>query len=174
MRAMFNFLTYVLIRTAAFPFEWMPYSWIHAIGKGLGLFLFYVMPHYRKRTLSNLALAKELKLNHFEIRRIGKEAFQNLATVCLEYPRLFKEKTLSSLIKCENPETADSIRKEGKGIIFYCAHLSNWEMLFIEGTNRMKGIAIGKPIKNKFLYRWVVSIREKYGGTIISQKNAIK
>ncbi len=38
----------------------------------------------------------------------------------------------------------------------------------------MKGIAIGKSIKNKRLYRWVLSIREKNGGRIIAPRNAVK
>jgi KDO2-lipid IV(A) lauroyltransferase len=38
----------------------------------------------------------------------------------------------------------------------------------------MKGIAIGKPIKNMRLYRWILKIREKYGGRIIAQSQCIK
>jgi KDO2-lipid IV(A) lauroyltransferase len=38
----------------------------------------------------------------------------------------------------------------------------------------MKGIAIGKPIKNKRLYKWIVSIRERHGGTIIAPRNAVR
>ena len=38
----------------------------------------------------------------------------------------------------------------------------------------MSGVAIGKPIKNSFLYQWVLSIRQKFGGKIITPRNAIK
>jgi Kdo2-lipid IVA lauroyltransferase/acyltransferase len=38
----------------------------------------------------------------------------------------------------------------------------------------MKGIAIGKSIKNKRLYRWILSIRERYGGKIIAPRNAVR
>ncbi len=165
--------TYYLIRLLAFPFQWMPYSWIHAIGNRLGAILFYLMPTYRKRTFSNLSLAKELNLSKTDLMKIAKQSFQNLATVCLEYPRLSAEKHLSPSILCENPEEAEKLHKQGQGIIFFCAHLSNWEVLFLEGTSRMQGIAIGKPIKNKSLYRWILSIREKYGGRIVTQRNAL-
>ena len=165
--------SYWFIRILAYPLQWMPYSWIHCLGKWIGNLIFYCMPSYRKRTLSNLGLATDLALSKQEILQIAKESFQNLAIVCLEYPRLGREKTLSPSIYCENPETATALHKEKKGIIFFCGHLSNWEVLFLDGTTRMQGVAIGKPIKNQRLYRWIVSIREKYGGKIIAQKNGI-
>jgi len=167
-------LVYWLIRCAAFPFQWMPYSWIQRMGRFFGSLIFHFVPKYRKRTLSNLALAKDLALSPKELIRIGKESLQNLATVCLEYPRLSREKRLPPTIYCENPETAQKLSEKGKGIVFFCAHLSNWEILFLEGTSRMRGIAIGKPIHNKRLYRWILSIREKYGGKIIAQSQCVK
>ena len=38
----------------------------------------------------------------------------------------------------------------------------------------MPGVAIGRPIKNDYLYRWVLSIREKYGGKIVNRKSGVK
>ena len=38
----------------------------------------------------------------------------------------------------------------------------------------MNGIAIGKSIKNKYLYNWVLRIRQKKGGRIIAPRNAVK
>jgi KDO2-lipid IV(A) lauroyltransferase len=152
----------------------MPYSWIQRVGRALGILLFYAMPKYRKRTLSNLALAKEFSLSKDELIRISKESFQNLAIVCLEYPRLSREKKLSKFISCENPEEAARLVQQGTGVVFFCGHLANWEVLFLEATSRMKGVAVAKPIRNGRLYRWIVGIREKYGGKIIPQSQCIK
>lgn len=165
---------YWLIRIASIPFQWMPYSWIHAIGRIIGSLMFHTMRKYRKRTLSNLALARDLALTKEDLIRVSIESFQNLAIVCLEYPRLSWEKRLSPKIQCANPETAERLTREGKGIVFFSAHLSNWEILFLEATRRMKGIAVAKPIHNKRLYRWILSIREKYGGKIIAQSQCVK
>lgn len=165
--------SYYFIRIAAYPFSWMPYSWIHRLGSWIGLLIFHCIPGYRKRVFSNLSLAKGLHLSPQQLIQVAKQTFQNLAILCLEYPRLSAEKDLSPTIFCENPEVAESLHAQGKGIIFFCGHLSNWEVLFLEGTRRMPGIAVGKPIKNKRLYRWIVSIREKYGGKIIPQNRAL-
>ncbi len=60
------------------------------------------------------------------------------------------------------------------GAIFLSAHQSNWEIAFIAMTEYYPGIAIGRPIKNKWLYRWLLSIREMNGGKIVLPKNAIR
>lgn len=64
--------------------------------------------------------------------------------------------------------------KEGKPVIFLCGHQANWEILFLEATRRMPGAAIGRPIKNRLLYSWILSIREKYDGKIFEPKEAFK
>lgn len=167
-------LEYYLIRIATFPISLLPYCWIHALGKILGLIGYYTMREYRKRALSNLALAKDLSLSKKELIKTAKQSFQNLAINCLEYARFSRETRFSKVIHCENPEVASQLHAEGKGIIFFCAHQSNWEVLFLDGTTRMKGTAIGKAIKNKRLYQWIVAMREKNGGKIISPQNAVR
>ncbi len=165
---------YFLIRFATYPCSFLPHSLLHWIGKRIGSIAFYFMREYRKRALSNLALANDLAFTHSELIRYAKKSFQNLAINCLEYPKFSRETQASRFVHCENPEVANEIYKQGKGIIFFCGHQSNWEVLFLDGTTRMNGVAIGKAIKNKRLYNWVVSIREKYGGKIIAPRNALK
>lgn len=169
-----NKLSYYLIRIITFPLMYMPFQMIHKIGKVLGFIAYFVLTEYRKRTLSNLALATDLKLSNNEIKKIAIKSFQNLAITVLEYPKLYSTKDLSKIVKCENPNLANQLYSEKKGIIFFCAHQSNWEVLFLDGTSRMQGIAIGRPIKNKKLYKWIIKIRQKMGGRIITPKNALR
>jgi Kdo2-lipid IVA lauroyltransferase/acyltransferase len=169
-----HFLIYALIRIITFPFAFLPYSWIHATGILLGTIGYYLVPKYRKRALSNLSLATDLALSKKELIRLARASCQNLMITALEYSKFAKEKNISKIATCVNPEEASRIMKEGKGIIFFCAHQANWETLFLEGTSRMPGVAIGRPIRNKYLYNWILSIREKFGGKIIPRKNAAK
>jgi KDO2-lipid IV(A) lauroyltransferase len=168
-------LLYFFIRALTWPIRYLPYSWIRQLGRNLGRIAFYCMTDYRKRSLSNLALANDLHIgSEKELREIAKQSFENLAINVLEYPSFDRETNFSRAVQCVNPEIADTLYREGKGIIFFCGHQSNWEVLFLDGTCRMKGIAIGKAIKNRRLYRWVLSIREKNGGRIIAPRNAVK
>jgi KDO2-lipid IV(A) lauroyltransferase len=165
---------YFLIRLLTAPVLLLSYSRIHRWGRVLGTAAFYLIPKFRKRALSNLALATSLRLSNSEIARYAKEAMQNLVITCLEYPKLAKETDMHRVALCENPEQADAIRKQGKGVIFFCGHQANWEVLFLEGTSRMPGVAIGRPVANNALYRWVLTIRERFGGTIIPPSQAVR
>ncbi len=168
-----NKLVYFLIRIITFPLMYLPFKVIHKFGKVVGLIAYFTLKQYRKRTLSNLALADDLKLTQTQIKKIAIKSFQNLAITVLEYPKLYAKNDLSKVIICENPQIANDLYLKKIGIIFFCAHQSNWEVLFLDGTTRMQGIAIGRPIKNKKLYKWIIKIRQKKGGKIITPKNAL-
>ncbi len=166
--------SYFLIRTLTAPLSILPIRVIHLIGKGVGLCCYHLIPNYRKRVFSNLSLASDLKLSEKEMIHIAKKAFENLAITCLEYPKFSTLQKTNAVIECENPEEAEKIISDNKGIIFFCGHQANWEVLFLEGTQRMSGVAIGRPIKNPILYRWLQRIREKFGGKIIAPRHALK
>lgn len=171
---MIYLFTYALIRVITLPLAYLPYPIIHFLGKHLGSLCYFLLPRFRKRALSNLALAKDLALSNEQIRRTAKASFQNLMITCLEFPKLAKEKEISKIAICENPEKAYSLIKPDKGVIFFCGHLSNWELLFLEGTSRMKGVAIGRPIKNRYLYNWVLQMRQKFGEKSSPLKTPLK
>ena len=168
-----NALSYHSIRWATTSIGRLPSNFVNSLGKWLGRALYYLLPKFRKRALSNLALATDLNLSNKEIPALAKLSFENLATTLLEYGKLCVCKNLD-FVTCENHHKAEQILKGGKGVIFFCAHQANWEILFLEGASRMPGVAIGRPIKNKLLYQWITTIRERFGGTIIAPKDAIK
>jgi Kdo2-lipid IVA lauroyltransferase/acyltransferase len=167
-----HLLSFLCIRMATFPFAYLPTSWTQKIGQILGTATFYLYPKFRKRTLSNLALV--LSLSEHELVALAKKSMQNLMITVLEYAKLSSLKDIHQVAYCQNPETAQAIIDKGQGVIFFCGHQANWEVLFIEGTKRMPGVAIGRPVKNQFLYRWVLKLREQNGGKIIAPQNAIR
>lgn len=166
------FFTLVLILT--WPVRFLSYSAIHRLGESLGTCAYLFIPKFRKRCLSNLALASSLALSEKQIRSYAKASLQNLMITCLEYAKFASEKQIDRVATCVNPEQADRWMAENKPVIFFCGHQSNWEILFLEGTSRMPGVAIGRPIKNTFLYDWILDIRQKFGGKMIAPQNAIK
>ncbi|MBN1914774.1 MAG: hypothetical protein JW769_02665 [Parachlamydiales bacterium] len=167
-------LYYYFVRCITYPIGFLPLRWIHFLGKIIGTFSYYFLRDYRKTALSNLALASHLSLSNQQIISFCKQSFQNLAINVLEYPFFDRVKNYADIIHCNNPSVAQELYSHHQGIIFFCGHLANWEVLFLDGNRRMQGIAIGKPIKNKELYRWIVSIRERTGGKMIVPQNALK
>ncbi len=139
----------------------------------MGPLIFFLLSRYRKRTLSNLSLS-DLLLDDTTKINLAKNSLGNLLSICLEYGKLSREKNIKRVVTCINPEEAEAILKEGKGLIFLCAHQANWELFFLEGSSRMQGIAIGQPIQNSYLYNWILSIRQKFGGKIVPPEQAVK
>jgi len=170
-------IIYYFIRIFTYPLSFFPIKTIHLLGKIIGSLAFYIMPEYRKTALSNLALSNlNLKKKNKNIKKIARKSFQNLAINILEFLKLSKMKNenLKNFITCKNPQKAQKLYKNKKGIIFFCGHQANWDLLFIDGNLRMKGVAIARPIENKKLYKWLLSIREKTNGKIVNKKNGIK
>ncbi len=162
-----HLFSYLALRIATFPVIFLPYKAVHRVGKVLGSIAYYLMPSFRKRALCNLSYAGLAD-------KYAKESFQNLMINCLEYAKLAREKDISKIAVCENPEVAQSYIDKGQGVIFFCGHQSNWEILFLEGTTRMPGVAIGRPIKNRYLYNWVLKMRQKFGGKIVPKEQSVK
>ncbi len=167
-------LSFILILVLTWPIRWLPYSAIHRLGAFFGTVAYYTLPKFRKRALSNLALASSLQLSEDQIKQLAKASLQNLMITCLEYAKFASEKNIHRVASCVNPDQASQLMKDNKPVIFFCGHQSNWEVLFLEGTSRMPGVAIGRPIKNYYLYNWVLAIRQKYAGKMIAPQNAIR
>jgi len=167
-------LSYWILRAFTFPLGFFPFFLLRFLGKVLGFLGYYSISSYRKRALSNLAMAKTLSLTDTECRKIALRSMQSLMINCLEYPKLYYTKNLQKHLVCKNPEEAVKLSQKGVGIVFFCGHQANWEALFLDGTSRMKGLTIGKPTKNPYLYKWVLALREKFGGVVVNPKNALK
>ena len=167
-------ISFISILILTWPVRWLPYSAIHGLGEFLGSCAYYLIPKFRKRSLSNLSLASSLPLSEEQIRHYAKASLQNLMITCLEYAKFDAETKIDRVATCVNPEQADLLMKANRPVIFFCGHQSNWEILFLEGTSRMPGVAIGRPIKNTYLYNWVLSVRQKFGGKMIAPHNAIR
>jgi KDO2-lipid IV(A) lauroyltransferase len=144
------------------------------MGKFLGSIAYYLGGKHSKRTLNNLAIAKSLQLSPSQMKAIAKKSFQNLVITTLEYFKLkYSRDRLEEIVVCDNPEIIDSILEQKKGIIFLSGHQANWEVPFLKLTQKISGIAIGRPIKNYILYKWILSIRQMFGGKVIHPKQAL-
>lgn len=150
------------------------YKNLNLAGNFLGRAIYYLVPKYRKRILSNLSLASSFQFTEKMLKETAIKSLQSLATALLEFPKFYTENDLSQIVCCTNPEIADQFIKKGQGVIFFCAHQANWELFFLEGNSRMKGVAIGRPIKNSFIYDWILKVRTRFGGEIIEPKKAMK
>src|SRR5689334_5438637 len=100
---------FIVLQIVFWPVRWLPFAAIHKLGAFLGTILFYASAKFRKRSLSNLALASALKLEHEDLYRIAKESLENLMITCLEYFKFASLSSVKGVIECENPEQAQEL-----------------------------------------------------------------
>ncbi len=174
MRNFLHFLSYLAVRMICFPISLLPLPLLHQVGRWLGRAAYYCHFSFRKKTLTNLSIASKLALTEEEKKKIAKKSFESLAITCLEFCRLHKENIDHLIIRKGAHVEIETLLQKGTGIIFLTAHQANWEIPFLFMTQHYPGVAIGRPIKNKRLYNWVLSMREKYKGRIVMPKHAIK
>lgn len=167
-------LSFYLLSGVLRSLSFLSYKGLYRLAKVLAPICYQLIAKYRKRALSNLQLAKELNLSRASIIDISKKSLFHLLLTALEYGKLSKLKTLDGLVSSPFQSEADAILNRHQGVVFFCGHQSNWELLFLDATSRHKGVCIGKPIKNKKLYQFILSIREKFKGRVIIPKDAYK
>lgn len=167
-------ISYLLIRFFGFWIGLMPYRWIRGLGCALGSSIFWCYPPLRKKAMSNLAIAFGESRSEKERLCIARRSFQNLVITMLELFKI-KKSHLPSLICIREPEKVIALQEKGQGIVFLTGHQSNWEFPFL-AINMLApgGVAVGRPIKNRLLYRWILSVRQMNGGRIIGPKQAMK
>lgn len=158
-----------------FPISLLSYHSIHRLGKFLGTIAYLFGPKDRRKiTYNNLALAKDLKLSEKDIKRIAKESYQNLIINSLEFFRLKKSKNkIDHFVNSKNKDPLENLVAKGQGALCVTGHISNWELCFLNHTQKSPASAIGKQIKNRKLYEYILSVREMHGGKIVDMKNAI-
>ena len=167
-------LSYWTFKIVSLPLRYMSYGAINRVSKALGTLIFYCSRQFRKRTMNNLAVAKSLAMDEKRMFDVAKKSMQNSMRVLLEYFRLKGSKgNLEEIAVEDNPEVVDESLRAGRGLIIFTGHQSNWEILFLLLSSRLSGACIGRPIANKLLYEFILSVREIYGGRVIAPKKAI-
>jgi len=168
-----NTLTYLLFRSVGFFISLLSYKAIYRVGMVLGAVVFIFHRSFRKKAMTNLAICYGDKLDEKGRKRIARRSFQNIMITCLEFFRLKKSKgNIEEIVHLKNNPKVVELLEKGQGVIFLSAHQGNWEIPFIALTEKYAGIAIGRPIKNKRLYDYIMSVRQMHGGTIIMPKQA--
>ncbi|MFM2153059.1 MAG: hypothetical protein RL199_1494 [Pseudomonadota bacterium] len=136
-----------------------------ALGRGLGAFVFHVVPFRRRVVLYNLAHAYP-DLSEAARRRIAKDCYRQLGRWLVEtlvLPRL-SEADVASLVRFEGVERLRAAQAAGTGAVVCLAHLGNWELLGYGAAQQgLTFHAITKVLKGTFNERLHASRRRVFG-----------
>ncbi len=170
-----HYIAYLLLRVVCAIINCIPYAVVRVIARSLGGSLFFLLRGRRKVTLDNLRHALSDTYNEKELRVIARKAFANLGLLVIEFVRIpqMVRKGFLNYVTIERKEIVWKALEKNKGVILLISHYGNWELMAV-----MAGIigypisAVGRPMKNKYIYRYIERIRG-YSGLKALQKKGV-
>lgn len=170
-----QFLVYILV----YPFLWLvsilPFRLLYLVSDGVYVLLYYIIGYRRKTVTENLRLVFPMK-SEKEIATIRKAFYHHLSDMFLEMTKTItiSESELKKRFKITNPEEFKRLESLNKSIILIFGHYASWEWsIVLQQYINFKGLAVYKPLANRYFDRLVKNIRSKFNTDLISTKETI-
>ena len=157
-------------------FQGIPLSLRRALFTGLFRLFFHLVPRQRLIAVYNLRRAFPEKSDD-EILRIARGVYRNMGIMAAEFfdvPRLTKE-NIGELVEPEGLEHCLKALEKGRGVLFFTAHFSNWELSAAAAALLIKPVvAIYRTLDNALLDHLVLRVRSATGNTLIPKEHSMR
>ena len=166
---------YYLLLIFAYGLSRLPTTWCYALGRGLGMLTYYLLPIRSKVARENVDRVFGDALSQKEKKDIILESYQTLATVGLETIRLrFVSKAdLLESVEVYGSKHIDGAVQKSKGAIVVSGHFGN---IVISGcAEAARGVpvyVIAKNLHNKAAEKIYFETIRQFGITRISTKRS--
>lgn len=176
MKKFFWLLEYGFFRGFAFLLSLIPLRVCYKIADGLGVIAVRFLGIRRRIMLENLRLAFREEKSEAELRKIAEASMQNLLKLTVEFvrtPQVSKDPE-RYLEMPDMTSLFEAIKKRGH-FMAVVSHFGNWEWLAI--PVKRYGIlthAIGRPLKNPYLYRYIRHMREAANLKNVDKSGAVR
>ena len=181
IRRFIFFAEYLLIRIVGACFNLLPFSLVLRLARPLGLLLFQCLGPYRRIALENLRGAFGREKSEAEIIQIAKESFVYLAEFGAGWLRLpHFARHPNRYLKINGVERIGAALEKKKGAFLFLSHGGNWEAASLIGgwlIAKPLGTAIhalARPLRNPYLYHYVLHLRGLLGLRSISKIGAVR
>ncbi len=176
MKQFTDYLNYLVLRVIVFLINLIPLKLAQRIASFVGLLLYKILKKRRLATLNNLREAFKSEKSEEEIVRIAKKSFQNMAMIAPEFLKIRKLAfRLREIMPVEKDKIVWDVLAEKRGVVFLIFHIGNWDFLGVEAARMGFPIsAIGRPLKNPYVYNYVRDTRAITGMKNIDKDGALK
>jgi Kdo2-lipid IVA lauroyltransferase/acyltransferase len=157
-------------------FSALPWSMRKKLFLTLARLVYHLAPRQRIITLHNLVCAFQGK-DITEIQSIARGAYCNLGLIAAEYfnlPHLTQE-NIHKWVVVEGLDHYQHALARGKGILFFSAHFSNWELSATAFALLVKPITVlYRPLDNPVLDEVVRRVREASGNMTLPKEHSMR
>lgn len=171
-----HFLTYLAARCITGILNLLPYPVVQALGRTAGTLVYYCHQSRRAIALDNLRSALGDMYPESELKRIARQSCVNLVLVFLEFIRVPEMvKDFPRYVTLVRGEMVWNELKKGHGVILLVSHYGNWELMAImAGIVKYPISAVGRPMKNPYIYNYIKRIREYTGLRSLEKKGTAR
>ena len=176
LRKFFFIIEYGLFRGLAFALSFVPLRVCYRLADVCGMGAVRFLGIRRTVMLENLRAAFGKEKSESELHRIAEASMQNLLKLALEFIRT-PQVSKDPAPYIEPPDMSpllDAVTKHGN-FIAVVSHFGNWEWLAI--PLKPLGLfthAVGRPLKNPYLYRYIRNTRETANLKNIDKAGAVR
>ncbi len=170
-----QFLAYIVVYPLLWLISILPFRLLYVLSDCVYLLMYYIVGYRKKVVLDNLKLVFPDKSEE-ELMAIRKKFYKHLADMFLEMIKTMSisERELRRRFKILNPGEFKRLEALDKSIILIFGHYASWEWAIeIQNYINYKGLAVYKPLANKYFDNLVRGIRTKFKTSLISTKNII-
>ena len=145
----------------------LPLNWLQALGRGLGVLLWWLPNKSRRITLINLRLCLP-QLSDASRERLCQQNLKQTATGLLELPWVWShpQATLSHVQAVQNGDALRDTLAAGRPAIILAPHLGNWEVLNFWLSEQFDFHAVWLPSGMDALDALIREGREQFRATL--------
>jgi Kdo2-lipid IVA lauroyltransferase/acyltransferase len=160
------FLSWLSYNALIVPLSLLPMRMLYVISDGLYLIVYHLVGYRKKVVMTNLQNSfPELSPNERKV--IAKKFYHHLCDLVVESLKTFtaSRKEAMSRIQWVGLERINSYFDQGRPVLLAAGHYGNWELVAVTFDTFAKhhGIAIYKPLTNRYFDKKMVESRMKFG-----------
>jgi len=174
MRDLYYRLQYYFVRVSVFVISRLSYSFSNRIAEMIGSLLF-LRKRRRQIALDNIQAAFP-KLTHKEVLEIGRRSMVGMIKVATEFIQICPPgEGLDKSVEIKGRDYVKEALQLNRGVLFVVSHFGNWELMGLSmAANGVPAHAVGKPMKNPYIYKLLQKMRVSTGMETIDQTGAVK
>lgn len=171
-----DFCSYVLYRAGSFLLTLLPLPFLFRLGQFLGFWAWLILPHYRRLSLRNLAIAFGDEQSPGALRRLVRRHFQRLGAnlLCSIKVAVMPLAELEKRITIDNLEAIHQHLRAGRPVVAILSHLGNWEVfsqIWPRFFGYVRNSTIYQKLGNPLMDEHVRKLRARTGVEMFDRKD---
>lgn len=170
-----DYLLYLLVRLVVGIFYCFPVNANLKTACLIGRLMWRYYHRGRLRAMDNLRASFPDKDEAWLVET-GRKSFEHLVMMAMDVlftPKMVSLDRWQAMFQFQNIERIKWLMKEEKGLIMVTGHYGNFEIIgYLMSLYGLNIYSIARPLDNRFINHWLMSVRQSKGQKIIYKKGA--